>query len=88
MTQEAGDGKGLRSAGAYAIIDAYEKNGQLLYDQFTGVSTPTMIDQDKFLHNLQNETYINIILGEPLEEFDRFVEQWSIAWEVIKSPRK
>lgn len=62
--------------GAYAIIDAYEKNGQLLYDQFTGVSTPTMIDQDKFLHNLQNETYINIILGEPLEEFDRFVEQW------------
>ena len=39
------------------------------------VSTPTMINQDKFLHNLQNETYINIILGEPLEEFDRFVEQ-------------
>ena len=71
-----GMGTDLWSAWAYAIIDAYEKNGQLLYDQFTGVSTPTMIDQDKFLHNLQNETYINIILGDPLEEFDRFVEQW------------
>ena len=64
--------------GAYAIIDDYEQRGQLLYDRFTGVPTPTMIDQDKFLHLLQNEIYINIILGDPIEEFDRFVEQWKI----------
>lgn len=80
--QEEGDAGGwgweriYGPSGAYAIIDAYDKNGQLLYDRFTGVPTPTMIDQDKFLHHLQNEMYINIILGDPLEEFDRFVEQW------------
>ncbi len=62
--------------GAYSIIDAYDRNGQLLYDRFTGVATPTMIDRESFLHDLQNEVYINIILGGPLEDFDQFVEQW------------
>jgi len=64
--------------GAFSIIDDYDKNGQLLYDGFTGAPTPTMIDRDSFLHNLQNEIYTNIILGNPLEEFDRFVEQWRL----------
>ena len=40
-----GMGEDLWTSGAYAIIDAYDKNGQLLYDRFTGVPTPTMIDR-------------------------------------------
>jgi len=64
--------------GSYSIIDGYDRNGQLLYDKFTGFPTPTMIDRESFLHDLQNEVFINIILGSPLEEFDRFVEQWRL----------
>lgn len=64
--------------GAYSIIDRYDERGQLLYDKFTGAPTPTMIDREAFLHDLQNDVYINIILGDPIEEFDRFVEQWRI----------
>jgi putative aldouronate transport system substrate-binding protein len=64
--------------GSYSIIDGYDRNGQLLYDKFTGFPTPTMIDRESFLHDLQNEMFINIILGSPLEEFDRFVEQWRL----------
>ena len=62
--------------GAYSIIDAYERNGQLLYDRFTGAPTETMIDRFNFLRSMQNEVYINIILGESIDAFDRFVEQW------------
>jgi len=62
--------------GSYSIIDKYEKKGQLLYDRFTGVPTETMVDRAKFLHDLQNEVYINIILGDSIEQFDRFVDEW------------
>ncbi|THF74069.1 extracellular solute-binding protein [Cohnella fermenti] len=62
--------------GAFAILDEYEKNGQLLYESFVGGPTPTMIEKKTILDNLLNDTYINIILGRPIEEFDRFVDEW------------
>ncbi|WP_440119476.1 extracellular solute-binding protein [Paenibacillus sp. QZ-Y1] len=63
-------------SGAFSIADAYEKNGQLLYDQFTGGITDTMVDRQIILRDLQLEAYMNIILGWPIDEFDRFVENW------------
>ncbi|WP_445321899.1 extracellular solute-binding protein [Paenibacillus sp. FSL H7-0326] len=63
-------------SGAFSIADSYEKNDQLLYDQFTGGVTDTMIDRQIILRDLQLEAYMNIILGRPIEEFDRFVENW------------
>lgn len=62
--------------GAFSIADSYEKNGQLLYDQYTGGVTDTMVDRQIILRDLQLEAYMNIILGKPIEEFDRFVEEW------------
>ncbi|MEN1986669.1 extracellular solute-binding protein [Paenibacillus hubeiensis] len=62
--------------GAFSIADAYERNGQLLYDEFTGGITETMIDRQIILRDLQLEAYMNIILGSPIEEFDQFVENW------------
>ncbi|PQP81482.1 ABC transporter substrate-binding protein [Paenibacillus sp. PCH8] len=63
-------------SGAFSIADSYEKKGQLLYDQFTGGITDTMVDRQIILRDLQLEAYMNIILGRPIEEFDRFVENW------------
>ncbi|SLJ88191.1 carbohydrate ABC transporter substrate-binding protein, CUT1 family [Paenibacillus sp. RU5A] len=62
--------------GAFSIADGYERNGQLLYDQFTGGITETMVDRQMILNDLQLEAYMNIILGRPIEEFDQFVESW------------
>ena len=64
------------TAGAFSIVHQYEQNGQFLMNGFTGAPTETMIDRQFILSNLQHETYINIIMGRPLEEFDRFVEDW------------
>ena len=63
-------------AGAFSIIDQYEKNGQLLYESFVGAPTDTMIDKQLILSDLQNETYLNIILGRPINEFAQFVNNW------------
>ncbi|CAI6045091.1 Lipoprotein LipO [Paenibacillus sp. JJ-100] len=62
--------------GAFSIADEYEVNGQLLYDQFTGGITETMVDRQIILRDLQLEAYMNIIHGSPIEEFDQFVEEW------------
>lgn len=63
-------------SGAFAILDQYEKNGQLLYESFVGAPTETMIEKKSLLDDLQHETFINIILGRSIDEFDRFVEEW------------
>ncbi|MFS0868554.1 extracellular solute-binding protein [Paenibacillus xylanilyticus] len=63
-------------SGALSIADGYERNGQLLYDQFTGGITETMVDRQIILNDLQLEAYLNIILGRPIEEFDLFVDNW------------
>ncbi|MCZ8521307.1 MULTISPECIES: extracellular solute-binding protein [Paenibacillus] len=62
--------------GAYGIIDGYEHNHQLLTDGFNGALTDTMMDRQSILNELQDEAFIRIILGRPIDEFDRFVEEW------------
>lgn len=62
--------------GAFSIMDEYKKNGQLLYESFVGAPTDTMINKQAILDELELETYINIILGRPVDDFDRFVEEW------------
>lgn len=62
--------------GAFAIMDQYEKKGQLLYESFVGAPTDTMIDKQAVLDELELETYINIILGSSVDDFDRFVQEW------------
>lgn len=62
--------------GAMSILDRYENNNQLLYDAYAGAPTETMIEKQKILENLQQDRFVNIILGDPIDEFDQFVEDW------------
>ena len=62
--------------GAFAILDQYEKKNQLLYEPFYGAPTETMIERQAILEDLKHDTFVNIILGSPIDEFDRFVEEW------------
>ncbi|MDQ0059081.1 putative aldouronate transport system substrate-binding protein [Paenibacillus harenae] len=62
--------------GAFSILRQYEKNNQLLFESFVGVPTEAIIEKHSILDELKNKTFMNIILGRPIEEFDRFVKEW------------
>lgn len=63
-------------SGAFAVLDQYKKNDQLLYDRFVGSPTATMLEKQSILHELQYEAYIKIIMGNSINGFDEFVEEW------------
>jgi putative aldouronate transport system substrate-binding protein len=62
--------------GSMGIADQYDTNKQYLLDKFVGAPTPTMVERQSTLKKLQNEVFVKIILGDPIENFDKFVEDW------------
>lgn len=62
--------------GSMGITDQYDKNNQFLIDKFVAAPTPTMVERKSTLEKLQNETFIKIILGDPIDNFDKFVDDW------------
>ncbi|QJD88132.1 extracellular solute-binding protein [Cohnella herbarum] len=62
--------------GSMGIANQYDQNNQFLMDKFVGTPTPTMVERKTTLEKMQNETFIKIILGQPIEEFDKFVADW------------
>ncbi|WP_424767986.1 extracellular solute-binding protein [Paenibacillus sp. sgz302251] len=62
--------------GSMGITDQYDKNNQFLIEKFVGAPTPTMVERKSTLQKLQDETFVKIILGQPIETFDKFVEDW------------
>ncbi|QJD86578.1 extracellular solute-binding protein [Cohnella herbarum] len=46
------------------------------YSDYQGAPTPSMISKSPTLDKLELETFIKIIMGASLDEFDRFVEKW------------
>lgn len=62
--------------GSMGIGSQYERNNQFLLDKFVGAPTPTMVEREATLEKLQDEVFVKIILGDPIETFDKFVEDW------------
>ncbi|WP_371825352.1 extracellular solute-binding protein [Paenibacillus soyae] len=62
--------------GSMGITDQYDKNNQFLIDKFVAAPTPTMVERKSTLEKLQDETFVKIILGEPIDAFDKFVDDW------------
>ncbi|MFA9456919.1 extracellular solute-binding protein [Halalkalibacter sp. AB-rgal2] len=62
--------------GAFSILEQYAANDQLLYDHFVGAPTNTMIKMKPILDDLMHDTFIDIILGRSIDEFDQFVDDW------------
>lgn len=63
--------------GSYGVIHEYDQAGVGIYNVFQGAATPTMAEKLSALLRMQDETFTMIIMGEvPVEEFDRFVEDW------------
>ncbi|MBB6730903.1 extracellular solute-binding protein [Cohnella zeiphila] len=63
--------------GAESVVDQYDKGNQFIYDKFEGAPTATMVERQSTLEKMQNEVFVKIILGAPIDEFDKFVEDWN-----------
>ncbi|WP_158302082.1 extracellular solute-binding protein [Paenibacillus mesophilus] len=61
--------------GGTVILD-YVKNGRMIPDRFYGSPTKTMVQKQAGLVRLEEEVLTKIIMGAPLDEFDKFVEEW------------
>lgn len=61
--------------GGTVILD-YVENDQMLLDRFYGPPTKTMVQKQANLQRLEEEVLTKIILGAPLDEFDKFVDDW------------
>ncbi|MEK4853101.1 extracellular solute-binding protein [Paenibacillus sp. FSL H7-0756] len=62
--------------GSMGIADQYIKNDQFIQEKFVGAPTPTMVERKTTLEKQQNEMFVKIILGDPIDKFDQFVKDW------------
>jgi putative aldouronate transport system substrate-binding protein len=61
---------------SYTIIDNYNKNNLLVKDEMYLAPTPTMVQKKSTLDKMSDEIITKIILGAPVDEFDKFVSDW------------
>lgn len=64
--------------GSEKVLDYYIKNNLYLFDEYTGPPTPTMVEQNAMLKDLEQQVFTKIIMGAlPVDDFDKFVSQWN-----------
>ncbi|HHW48753.1 MAG TPA: extracellular solute-binding protein [Clostridiaceae bacterium] len=61
---------------AFEIIHKYIQNNNLIYDAFYGAPTDTMSEKMATLNQREEEVFTRIVLGDPIDEFDKFVSDW------------
>jgi len=62
--------------GSYGNIRKLINSNKFIYNEFYGMKTPTMIEKMDALLKMEEETFIKIIMGAPIETFDKFVNDW------------
>ncbi|GBG12386.1 hypothetical protein PAT3040_07261 [Paenibacillus agaridevorans] len=83
VAHEAGDNSGWGTDRVFGKLSSYSVIGQyyhqdkrLTVNEYFGAPTETMGDRKATLEKLELETFTKIILGAPMEEFDKFVADW------------
>lgn len=70
--------------GSLSLVNDYVESNQLYSDQYIGLPTDTMLDKGGILSDLANTTFTNIIMGQSVDSFDKFVEEWkALGGDVI-----
>ncbi|MEI8093721.1 MAG: extracellular solute-binding protein [Spirochaetales bacterium] len=62
--------------GAFSVVDKYWAGNQVKVSAYIGASTETMVAKMSTLNKMKLEAFTKIILGQPLSEFDKFVDNW------------
>ncbi|MNY47132.1 hypothetical protein D3C86_1823750 [compost metagenome] len=52
------------------------KDDNYLLDAFYGAATPAMVEKNASLQKLEEEVFTKIIMGQSIDTFDKFVEDW------------
>ncbi|RED64849.1 carbohydrate ABC transporter substrate-binding protein (CUT1 family) [Cohnella lupini] len=63
--------------GSLSVLQGYTANGNLVDDAYFGAPTQGMTDNKATLQKLQLETFTRIIMSGSIDEFNKFVTQWS-----------
>lgn len=63
--------------GSLGIVNHYVNENLLLPDAFYGIPTDAMVRHGSTVGDLAEQTFIKIIMGDPLDTFDTFVENWT-----------
>jgi len=61
---------------SFDVIDHYVQTDNYKLDSYYGGSTPTMVEKQSSLNKLEEEVFTKIIMGDPIDSFDKFVEDW------------
>ncbi len=71
-----GDAHIFGTPSSFDIIDRYVQSEDYLYDKFYGSPTATLVERNATLQAMEEEVFTNIIMGAPIDTFDKFVEDW------------
>ncbi|WP_110931886.1 extracellular solute-binding protein [Paenibacillus bouchesdurhonensis] len=64
------------SPSSFDVIDHYVQEDNYIFDAFYGAPTPTMVEKLATLEKMEEEVFTKIIMGQSLDSFDKFVEDW------------
>ena len=63
--------------GSLMTIDKYANNDEIFVrNEFFGAPTPTMVEKSSTLAKMEMEVFTQIIMGDSIELFDKFVSDW------------
>ncbi|MBW7455608.1 extracellular solute-binding protein [Paenibacillus sepulcri] len=62
--------------GSFVIINDYVNSDRLKMTEFYGAPTPAMVQKESNLQKRELEVFTKIIMGDPIDSFDKFVEDW------------
>lgn len=61
---------------SFSVIAQYVEENNYTLDGFYGGSTQTMVEKLASLQQMEEEVYTKIIMGESINSFDKFVDDW------------
>jgi len=62
--------------GSMSLVNKYVTEDLLYPDQYQGLPTELMVQKGGILNSLAVETFTKIIMGDPIDNFDKFVDEW------------
>ncbi|MBD2844058.1 extracellular solute-binding protein [Paenibacillus sp. IB182496] len=66
----------LGEGGTYSVQEMYVRENRKINDEYWGPTTETMSKKQSTLDKKKEEVFTSIVLGAPIEEFDKFVSDW------------
>ncbi|MBO7742706.1 extracellular solute-binding protein [Paenibacillus sp. MWE-103] len=75
LTQWGGD-RTWGPEGSFSVLENYKDNNLIKINEFLGAPTNTMATKGSILMDLESKMITKIILGDPVDSFDQYVQTW------------